>query len=159
MADQRDESLDEHRDDPLDREPDDADRRGGDQPELVLHEERVSAYAEPFVHARARIGKRIVTDRVTVEVDVRREELYVEYLPPEDAEPEYEEDGSVVFGDANPREMILYREEPVIGTRVVPVERVLFGRGVLHAVASDEIERQHEDLDIETDGDIELTDS
>ena len=70
---------------------------------------------------RVRLVKRIVTEYVDVRVPLRREELHV-------FEEEAIEDGEVEAGELttgeDTLEIVLYAEEPVIETRVVPRERV-----------------------------------
>lgn len=135
-------------------EPSDDDIATGQarEPDLVLREEREGARVLPGRYAIARVGKRIVTETVTIEVQVSREEFYVEYDDAVDPTPA----AGALFVDEGPNEMILYREEPVVHKRVVPVERVLWGRQVQHAVVGGPLERRREVLEVDADGDLEL---
>ncbi|WP_153504387.1 YsnF/AvaK domain-containing protein [Cumulibacter manganitolerans] len=132
----------------------DEDMAGGHErePALVLHEQRETARVLPGRYGTARIGKRIVTETITIEVDVSREEFYVEYDDAVDPTPA----PGALFVDEQPTELILYREEPVVHKRVVPVERVLWGRQVKHATVAGPLERRREVLEVDADGSLEL---
>lgn len=118
--------------------------RTDDGLDLVRHEERAVARTETFVREVVRVTKRIVTETVTVEVPVRREELIIERLPgagrpvtenPADREAE--------------QEIIVYAERPVVTTELVPVERVRLAIEVQEARFSDDVELAKEVLDID----------
>ena len=49
--------------------------------EVIRHEEELTATVTPVPYERVRISKRIVTETVTIDVTLRREELVVEHLP------------------------------------------------------------------------------
>lgn len=99
---------------------------------MTRSEERLVASTEVYETGRARLRKYVVTEQVQITVQVRREELRIEREPiPEGsrglvADPDVfgtlEEfggrDGGVIF------EVTLHEERPVIGTEIVPVERV-----------------------------------
>lgn len=56
--------------------------------EVVRHEEELAVRLSSVPYERVRLSKRVVTETVTVEVHLRREELVVERLPLEAAEME-----------------------------------------------------------------------
>ena len=99
---------------------------------MTRSEERLVVSTELWETGRARLRKYVVTEDVQITVQVRREELRLEREPiPEShrgtvADPdvfgapgEFEgTDGGVIF------EVTLHEERPVIGTEIVPVERV-----------------------------------
>lgn len=68
---------------------------------------------------RVRFRKRIVTEQVDITVSVRREELVVER---ESVRDSGRTGADPALGE--PWVIVLHREEPVVETRVVPVERV-----------------------------------
>ncbi len=89
-------------------------------PAVTVHEERLDVSTRQVPVERVRFRKVIVEEQVMVPVTVRREELRVEREPlAPGAGP-----GLDATPDAGPLELVLSREEPVVGTRVVPVERV-----------------------------------
>jgi stress response protein YsnF len=102
-------------------------RRGADEPgpvgdgpvEVVRSEERLVGGTERVPVRRARLQRFVVTERRTISVDVRREEVRVVYddLAPGEEPPV---DPSV---DATPP-MLLREERIEIVRTVVPVERV-----------------------------------
>jgi len=91
--------------------------------ELIRSEEELRVSTEVRPTGRVRLRKVIVSEDVTVTVTLRREEARLEPLPegvtPEDDLPDALDDsGDTLFA------VTLYEEVPVIGTRVVPRERV-----------------------------------
>ena len=75
--------------------------RAADDPGVLRFEEHLHVRIETFPRETVRIEKVIVTDRRTITIDVRREELRITRTP-----------------------MILRQEQPVIALEVVPVEKV-----------------------------------
>ncbi|QHC67322.1 DUF2382 domain-containing protein [Rathayibacter sp. VKM Ac-2759] len=83
---------------------------------VIRSEERLEVTTVRTATERVRIRRVIVTEERTVTVPLRREELVIEREPL---------DGAVGDSPAtDPITLILHAEEPVITTRVVPVERV-----------------------------------
>lgn len=85
---------------------------------ITLSEEQLEIHTRSRVVGRVRLRKRIVTETVQVSVEIRREELeIVEYEP-----------GQAFYDDVALGEeaftLVLSAEEPVVGVRAVPVERV-----------------------------------
>ena len=94
--------------------------------ETVLSEERLDVTTESRPAERVRLRKQVVTEEVTVTVEVRREELVIEREPiPRDSVGAPE---AGAFEDAAETVIVLHAEEPVVGRRVVPVERVRLRR-------------------------------
>jgi uncharacterized protein (TIGR02271 family) len=91
-------------------------------PAVTVHEERLDVATRQVAVERVRVRKVIVEEQVMVPVTVRREELRVERVPV--APGDEAAQAPVADADAGPLELVLSREEPVVGTRVVPVERV-----------------------------------
>ena len=115
--------------------------------ETVLSEERLDVTTERRPAERVRLRKQVVTEEVTVTVEVRREELVIEREPiPRDAVGAAE---AGAFEDAAETVIVLHAEEPVVGRRVVPVERVRLRRdSVLEKVDLTETVRR-EQADVE----------
>lgn len=115
--------------------------------ETVLSEEQLDVTTERRPAERVRLRKQVVTEEVTVTVEVRREELVIEREPiPRDAVGAPEDSA---FEDAAETVIVLHAEEPVVGRRVVPVERVRLRRdNVLEQVQISETVRK-ERADVE----------
>jgi uncharacterized protein (TIGR02271 family) len=99
---------------------------GEEAVELVLREERPVVGTEQRVVGRVHLRRRVVTEVVTLQVELRREELVIERetiepsalgagLPPA---PE-------ALTDGEPLVVVLHEEQPVVEKRIVPVERVV----------------------------------
>ena len=103
------------------------------------------------VASRARLRKYVVTETVTVQVPVRREEVRLEHEPV----PEVGAGGSVTdvtdVTDATDeqRDMILHAERPVVTTETVPVERVRLGKETVTGTetVTGEVRREEIELD------------
>jgi stress response protein YsnF/sporulation protein YlmC with PRC-barrel domain len=113
------------------------DEREGRAASVVLSEERLGIGRRIVDHERVRVRKVIVVEEVTVKVQLRREELEVVREPLEGAAGEVahgvatDDRGVAEVGDELPPDLVLYGEEPVITTRVVPREQVRFSRHVV----------------------------
>ena len=84
---------------------------------MTLSEERLDVATRVVPTGRAVLRRRIVTERRTIEVEVRREEAVLELLPLDGTEP------SGASHLALP-ELVLHEEQVVVVRRIVPVERV-----------------------------------
>ena len=84
---------------------------------MTLSEERLDVSTRIVPTGRAVLRRRIVTERRTIEVEVRREEAVLEVLPADGTEP------SGASHLALP-ELVLHEEQVVVTKRIVPVERV-----------------------------------
>jgi stress response protein YsnF len=100
---------------------------------MTRSEEQLRVRTERVAATRVRLVKYVVTEEVQVTVPVRREEVRLEEVPLDAPEPGPAEflapggrpaDGPEGTGGDLPDEIVLHREEPVIGVRVVPAERV-----------------------------------
>jgi stress response protein YsnF len=118
---------------------DEAPRRQADDGSMVRSEEQLRVGTETQAATRVRVVRYVVTEEVQVTVPLRREEIRIEEVPLDapDAADETLEGGPqtgrhTTGGDAGagaaagglPEEIVLHREEPVVGVRVVPTERV-----------------------------------
>ncbi len=95
----------------------------GNEIVMTRSEEQLDISTRTRVAGRVRLRKVIVTEDVTVTVPVRREEIRLEPVPATEVDAaagdaELDESGEPFY------EATLYEEVPVIGTRVVPRERV-----------------------------------
>jgi uncharacterized protein (TIGR02271 family) len=91
-------------------------------PSVVLSEEELDVTTETRAAERVRLRKQVVTEEVTVTLEVRREELVIERETiPRDSVAAAD---ATAFEDHAETVIVLHAEEPVIGRRVVPVERV-----------------------------------
>ncbi|KNC17731.1 hypothetical protein AC792_13970 [Arthrobacter sp. RIT-PI-e] len=106
--------------------------------EMTRSEEELRVGTELRETERVRLVKRVVTEDVTMTVQIRREELVVERVPVQDGKPLYD-DGAGTFTkaererlysavetafDGDVTEVVLYEERPRVEVDVVPIERV-----------------------------------
>ena len=113
-----------------------------DEVSMTRSEEQLRVGTELRETERVRLVKRVVTEDVTMTVQIRREELVVERVPVQDGAPLYD-DGAGTFSKAERErlysavetafngdvvEMVLYEEKPRIEVDVVPIERVRISR-------------------------------
>jgi stress response protein YsnF len=118
-----------------------------DDAEMLISEERIRAGASTVPVGRARLQRVVVTERRTIEVDVRHEEIRLV----EDEGPEY---GELLAGDDRARATpwVPLREERIEVVRhIEPIERV---RLVLDQVAGEvpvTAELRHEVVDVDVD--------
>jgi uncharacterized protein (TIGR02271 family) len=113
--------------------------------EVIRSEERLSAATTRHVTSRIRVGKRVVTEQRTITVNVSREEFYLEELPLDAA---YPADSGLAGADRDVV-IVLREEEPVVTTRLVPVEevRVRVVRVTEEAVSTAEVAREVVEVD------------
>jgi len=112
--------------------------------EMTRSEEELRVGTELRETERVRLVKRVVTEDVTMTVQIRREELVVERVPVRDGKPLYD-DGEGTFTNAERErlysavetafsgdvtEMVLYEEKPRVEVDVVPIERVRVSREI-----------------------------
>lgn len=115
---------------------------GDDDVTMTRSEEQLRVGTELRETERARLVKRVVTEDVTMTVQIRREELVVERVPVKDGAPLYD-DGAGTFSKAERErlysavetafsgdvvDMVLYEEKPRVEIDVVPIERVRLSR-------------------------------
>jgi stress response protein YsnF len=109
---------------------------------MTRSEEQLRVGTEIRETERVRLVKRVVTEEVTMTVQIRREELVVERVPIKDGTPFYD-DGQGTFTEAERErlysavetafngdtvEVVLYEEKPRVEMDVVPIERVRMRR-------------------------------
>ena len=84
---------------------------------------------------------------MTVTVPVRREEIRIEEVPLDVDGPAVA--AGTVAGTGLPEVIVLHAERPVVGTEVVPVERVRLHTEVVteHVQVSDQVRRERIDVD------------
>ncbi len=115
---------------------------GDDDVTMTRSEEQLRVGTELRETERVRLVKRVVTEDVTMTVQIRREELVVERVPVKDGAPLYD-DGAGTFSKAERErlysavetafsgdvvDMVLYEEKPRVEIDVVPIERVRLSR-------------------------------
>jgi uncharacterized protein (TIGR02271 family) len=119
------------------------------RPDAMTRSEEHLVAGTPEVEAtRVRLRKYVVTETVTVQVPVRREEVRLEHEPVPEAAP----GGSVTEVTDAPdeeRDMILHAERPVVTTETVPVERVRIGKETVTGTetVSGEVRRERIELE------------
>ena len=121
------------------------DRDGRGEGSLLRSEERLRVGTKKVEAGRARLRKYVTRERVSQTVPVTHEEIRVEREPitgraPADAATSLTEDE---------REVILYREEVVVGKDTVPVERVRMRVEEVteQKTVSEELQAEHIDYD------------
>lgn len=111
---------------------------------MTRSEEQLRVGTEIRETERVRIVKRVVTEDVTMTVQIRREELVVERVPVRDGKPFYDDGEGSFTGAERERlysavetafngdttEVVLYEEKPRVEMDVVPIERVRVRREV-----------------------------
>jgi uncharacterized protein (TIGR02271 family) len=91
---------------------------------MTRSEEQLRVATERYAAKRVRVVKYVVTEEVQITVPIRREEIRIEEVPLDDAASATA--GAVDAGGTVglPETIVLHTERPVVGTEVVPVERV-----------------------------------
>ena len=99
---------------------------------------------------RARLKKYVVTENVTHTVPVEREEVRIEREPITDSNLDQAMAGPAISEEEH--EMVLHAEEPVVGKRAVPKERVRLAKDSVteEHLVSEELRKEQ----IEQEGDI-----
>jgi stress response protein YsnF len=118
---------------------------------MTRSEEQLRVRREQVAATRLRLVKYVVTEEVQVTVPLRREEVRLEEVPLDAPDPGPGESlaadgGYAAAGQRTglPDEIVLHREEPVIGVRVVPAERVRLRTDVVEgrAQVSGQVQRE-----------------
>ena len=116
---------------------------------MTRSEEQLRVAIERYAAKRVRVVKYVVTEEVQITVPIRREEIRIEELPLDDA-------ASATAGDVDaggtgglPETIVLHTERPVVGTEVVPVERVRLRTEWVQEQRQvrDEVRRERVDVD------------
>ncbi|QRO87110.1 DUF2382 domain-containing protein [Kytococcus sedentarius] len=145
------------------------DNRAGDRTSLVRHEEKLTAAVQRVARGATRVRKRVITETVTVEVEVQREVLEVEEAPAAASGiaaggtgTAADTAGGQAVGaeqlaqrqvDAQPREeevqvVTLHRQRPVVTLETVPYEEVRVVKRTVtvpHEV-TETVRREHVDV-------------
>lgn len=144
------------------------DNRASDRTSLVRHEEKLTAAVQRVARGATRVRKRVVTETVTVEVEVQREVLEVDEAPATGRQVASGTTGAadaasdqLVTGDdlsgrdvaADPREeevqvVTLHRQRPVVTLETVPYEEARVVKRVVtvpHDV-TETVRREHVDV-------------
>jgi uncharacterized protein (TIGR02271 family) len=126
-----------------------SDRTGDDA--MTRSEEELQVGTEPRERGRVRLRKYVTTDEVTRTVPVRREEVRLEHEPPADADAGAGDAAGGREDSDSGYEVVLHEEQPVIGKRVVPRERVRLDKEVVtdEEQVTGEVRKEH--IDIEDD--------
>lgn len=119
-----------------------------DAPTLIRSEERLRVGMQPFVTERLKLRKYVVTEEVTVTVQVRHEEFRLERVPVDAVEGEPAGGGADALAEED-YEFILHAERPVVQTEVVPVERVLVRKDIIseNQTISGQVRKEQIDAD------------
>lgn len=117
---------------------------------MTRSEEQLRVTLQRYAAKRVRVVKYVVTEEVTVTVPVRREEIRIEEVPL-DADASTAAAGAVdTLAPAGlPEVIVLHAERPVVGTEVVPVERVRLSTELVteHVQVRDTVRRERVDVD------------
>jgi uncharacterized protein (TIGR02271 family) len=117
---------------------------------MTRSEEQLRVTLQRYAAKRVRVVKYVVTEEVTVTVPVRREEIRIEEVPL-DADASTAAAGAVdtLAPTGLPEVIVLHAERPVVGTEVVPVERVRLSTELVteHVQVRDTVRRERVDVD------------
>ncbi|MGR6966731.1 PRC and DUF2382 domain-containing protein [Geodermatophilus sp. URMC 61] len=116
---------------------------------MTRSEEQLRVATQRYAAKRVRVVKYVVTEEVQVTVPIRREEIRIEEIPLDDGAPETAGALDAAGTGGLPETIVLHAERPVVGTEVVPVERVrLRTEWVEERVqVRDEVRRERVDVD------------
>ena len=116
---------------------------------MTRSEEQLRVATERYAAKRVRVVKYVVTEEVQVTVPIRREEIRIEEIPLDEGVPATAGALDAAGTGGLPETIVLHTERPVIGTEVVPVERVrLRTEWVQEQVqVRDQVRRERVDVD------------
>jgi uncharacterized protein (TIGR02271 family) len=116
---------------------------------MTRSEEQLRVVTERYAAKRVRVVKYVVTEEVQVTVPIRREEIRIEEVPLDDGAPTTAGALDAVSTGGLPETIVLHTERPVIGTEVVPVERVRLHTEWVqeHHQVRDQVRRERVDVD------------
>ena len=117
--------------------------------EIVRHEERVKVGTETQEVGRARLRKHVVTEKRTIELPVKREELRIERTPIADGEGRAAAGTQLGEGE---EEIVLREERPVVETEVVAAEKVSLGKTTVEDTERVQADVSREEIEIDRDG-------
>ena len=117
---------------------------------MTRSEEQLRVTLQRYAAKRVRVVKYVVTEEVMVTVPVRREEIRIEEVPL-DADASTAAAGAMdtLAPTGLPEVIVLHAERPVVGTEVVPVERVRLSTELVteHVQVRDTVRRERVDID------------
>jgi uncharacterized protein (TIGR02271 family) len=115
---------------------------------MTRSEEQLKVGLQARPTTRAVLRKYIVTEEVTRTFLVRREEVRLEQIPVTDLD--VTASATAAF-EPEEYEVVLHEERPVIGTEVVPVERVRLRKEVVteYVAVGDQLRKERIDLDVD----------
>jgi len=97
--------------------------------EVIRHEEQLSVGTRAEATERVRVRKHVVTEEVTLTVQLRREELVIDRAPIAEGAPGLSAPSEFPLAeDGGEVEFVLHAEEPVVTKKIVAVERVRLNR-------------------------------
>lgn len=116
---------------------------------MTRSEERVSFGTEAREAGRARLRKHVVTDRVSEDVAVSREEAVVEREPITEANRGEALSGGDLTEEEH--EVTLHEERATVDKETVPVERVRLGTEKVADTETVSADRRHEEIEVDGD--------
>jgi uncharacterized protein (TIGR02271 family) len=116
---------------------------------MTRSEEQLQVTMERYAAKRVRVVKYVVTEEVQVTVPIRREEIRIEEIPLGDGAPATAGALDTAGTGGLPETIVLHTERPVVGTEVVPVERVRLRTEWVqeHVQVRDQVRRERVDVD------------
>ena len=116
---------------------------------MTRSEEQLRVTMERYAAKRVRVVKYVVTEEVQVTVPIRREEIRIEEIPLGDGTPTTAGALDTTGTGGLPETIVLHTERPVVGTEVVPVERVRLRTEWVqeHVQVRDQVRRERVDVD------------
>ena len=128
--------------------------RGTDQA-MTRSKEELQVGTQETEAGRVRLRKYVTTEQETVTVPVKREEVRLEREPITDANRDEALSGRDISEDEH--EVILHKEEPVVGKTTTPVERVRLEKQEVTEERQVTGEVREEHFDVDADGTTEVT--
>ena len=116
---------------------------------MTRSEEQLRVTMERYAAKRVRVVKYVVTEEVQVTVPIRREEIRIEEIPLDDGAPATAGALDSAGTGGLPETIVLHTERPVVGTEVVPVERVRLRTEWVqeHVQVRDQVRRERVEVD------------
>lgn len=116
---------------------------------MTRSEEKLDVGTTERETGRARLRKHVVTEHETRTVPVQREEVRIEREPITDENVDDATDGPAMSEEEH--EVVLHEEEPVVGKRTVPKERVRLEKETHTDQKEISEEVAHEEIEVEDD--------
>lgn len=125
------------------------DRADDDLKTITRSEERLHVGKEQYESGLVRLRRSIVTENVTQQIPVSREELHIERVPIDETEQQGAD--PVELGE-HEHEIILHGERAVVTKSTVPVERIRIGTRVVTEQHEVNETLRKEQIDLDGDG-------